>query len=156
MRQHVGICTFMCLMQDNPEYSFLFDGEGSDYYHWVLYCKLYNLQLDQPLPGAVDITASGRDALACQPAAQEPDALPAEVDSGFRQVLAALTGSKVRAVTRLALQLAILQIAVRFLGGTDKCHDNSLRHGRHCSHLVQTAGSMPEQRTWLINRAPPF
>lgn len=35
-------------LQENPEYTFLFAGEGSDYYHWVLYCHLYNVSIDQP------------------------------------------------------------------------------------------------------------
>ena len=74
------------LSQDNPEYSFLFDGAGSAFYRWALYCKLHGLQVDQPPPQPQQPHA---------PAVQEEEALPADVDSGFSQVLAALTGSKV-------------------------------------------------------------
>lgn len=35
-------------LQENPEYTFLFAGEGSDYYHWVLYCHLYNVSISHP------------------------------------------------------------------------------------------------------------
>ena len=38
----------MALLQENPEYTFLFAGEGADYYHWVLFCHLYNVSMDQP------------------------------------------------------------------------------------------------------------
>ena len=89
--------------RDNPEYQFLFGGQDSDYYRWVLYCGCHNLPSDQPLP-------------APQPAAQPPSFLPQstqvqaqdvevslqqtlatctpEVRDGFSQVLAALSGSK--------------------------------------------------------------
>ncbi|GMH34261.1 hypothetical protein BSKO_02095 [Bryopsis sp. KO-2023] len=38
--------------KDNPEYSFLFGGEGADYYWWVLYCTVYGHSPDQPLGGS--------------------------------------------------------------------------------------------------------
>eukprot|EP00803_Ostreobium_quekettii_P003823 evm.model.scf_1238.3 EVM.evm.TU.scf_1238.3 scf_1238:26007-36121(-) len=38
--------------QENPEYGFLFGGEGADYYRWSLYCSLSGHPVDQPLAGA--------------------------------------------------------------------------------------------------------
>lgn len=82
----------------NPEYAFLFGGEGSGYYTWYLYCTVHNMPPDQPLP---DSAAAASE----QPQPQQPvqplhpylpphPSLPPEVDSGFTQVLQALNGSK--------------------------------------------------------------
>ncbi|KAK9809045.1 hypothetical protein WJX72_008362 [[Myrmecia] bisecta] len=47
--------SFVQLMKDkqkeNAAYAFLFDGEGSSYFQWVLYCTLYNLPTDKPIAG---------------------------------------------------------------------------------------------------------
>ena len=93
--------------KDNLEYQFLFGGESSDYYLWVLYCGCHNLPPDQPLP-AVLLT---NQQLQHQPAYNEAQApqvqdvegllqqtlatCSPEVRDGFSQVLAALSGSKV-------------------------------------------------------------
>eukprot|EP00891_Asterochloris_glomerata_P002324 jgi/Astpho2/2324/e_gw1.00043.8.1_t len=36
--------------QQNPEYTFLFGGEDSDYYSWILFATIYGLPLEQPPP----------------------------------------------------------------------------------------------------------
>ncbi len=93
--------------KDNAEYQFLFGGEGSDYYRWVLYCGCHNLPADQPLPAAQAANLQPPQ----QPAYTETPAAPVqdvegmlhqtlttcspEVRDGFSQVLAALSGSKV-------------------------------------------------------------
>ena len=92
--------------KDNPEYQFLFGGQDSDYYRWVLYCNCHSLPVDQPLP--VPQTApqpqlpAYQDAQAAQ--VQDVEGLlqqtlatcTPEVRDGFSQVLQALTGSKAR------------------------------------------------------------
>ena len=80
------------LLQDNPEYAFLFSGAGSEFYRWALYCKLYSLQVDQPPPQQQEHQQQQQQPPA---AAQDVEALPDDVDTGFSQVLAALSGSKV-------------------------------------------------------------
>ena len=97
--------------QDNPEYQFLFGGENTDYYLWVLYCSLHNLPWDQPLQAA-PLPAPQPDVIASQYSAQPQQlAIPVqdvesmlqqtaascdvEVRTGFSQVLSGLTGSKV-------------------------------------------------------------
>jgi len=87
-------------LQDNAEYAFLFDGAGSAFYRWALYCKLYGLPMDQK-PQQQHQQQEQQPAQSA--AAQEAEALPPDVDSGFSQVLAALTGSK---VTRLGRWIA--------------------------------------------------
>lgn len=93
--------------KDNPEYQFLFGGENFDYYRWVLFASLHSLHIDQPLPVAQQHATQG---------VQQPDqpqtlavpvqdiegmlqqtaaTCPPEVTTGFSQVLAGLTGSKV-------------------------------------------------------------
>ncbi len=92
--------------KDNPEYQFLFGGEGSDYYRWILFCSCHNLPVDQPLPAAQPANQQ-----VAQPAYGEAQTAPVqdveamlqqalatcspEVRDGFSQVLAALSGSKV-------------------------------------------------------------
>ena len=39
--------------RDNPEYAFLFGGDGATFYRWILYCKLNNLSPESPPPGHV-------------------------------------------------------------------------------------------------------
>ncbi|DBB16897.1 TPA: hypothetical protein ACH3X3_015132 [Trebouxia sp. C0006] len=91
--------------KDNPEYQFLFGGEGSDYYRWILFCSCHNLPVDQALPAAQPANQQ-----TAQPAYGEAQAAPVqnvqamlqqalatcspEVRDGFSQVLAALSGSK--------------------------------------------------------------
>ncbi|DBA71019.1 TPA: hypothetical protein ACH3X2_011449 [Trebouxia sp. C0005] len=91
--------------KDNPEYQFLFGGEGSDYYRWILFCSCHNLPFDQSLPAAQPANQQ-----TAQPAYGEAQAAPVqdveamlqqalatcspEVRDGFSQVLAALSGSK--------------------------------------------------------------
>ena len=87
-------------LQDNAEYAFLFDGAGSAFYRWALYCKLYGLPMDQKPPQQQQQPAQSA-------AAEEAEALPPDVDSGFSQVLAALTGSKVPILRSLYRSLAV-------------------------------------------------
>ena len=94
--------------KDNPEYQFLFGGEGCDYYRWVLYCGCHGLPADQPIPAAhqqahppVHPQQSYIEAQAA--AVQDVEGMmqqtlatcDPEVKSGFAQGLAALSGSKV-------------------------------------------------------------
>ena len=92
--------------KDNPEYQFLFGGEGSDYYRWVLYCACHNLPPDQPLSAgqSVHLQAPQQPAYAAaQTAVPDVESMlqqtlatcSPEVRDGFSQVLAALSGSKV-------------------------------------------------------------
>lgn len=87
--------------KDNPEYQFLFGGQDSDYYRWVLYCRCHNLPSDQPLP----ISQPQPQLLSDQPTEVQVPSIEAllhqalatctpEVRDGFSQVLAALSGSK--------------------------------------------------------------
>lgn len=94
--------------KDNPEYQFLFGGDGSEYYRWVLFCGCHGLPAEQPLTAAQPAPQPAQ----LQPAYSETQAASvqdvdgmlqqtlgtcsAEVRDGFGQVLAALTGSKVR------------------------------------------------------------
>lgn len=74
--------------QSNPEYAFLRGGLGAEYYAWVLYCSLYNLPQDQPLPGTqqpAPIIAEVQQ----RPVEALPS-LPPAVEDGFRQVIAPL------------------------------------------------------------------
>ena len=93
--------------QDNAEYSFLFDGAGSAFYRWALYCKLYGLPMDQKPPQQQQAQQQPSNSAA----APEAEALPPDVQSGFSQVLAALTGSKVMPTC---------------FDGTDTLHDQTL------------------------------
>ena len=88
--------------KDNHEYQFLFGGQDSDYYRWVLYCGCHNLPTDQPLPASQpapqpqqatyqDTQTQGVEGLLQQTLAT----CTSEVRDGFSQVLAALSGSKV-------------------------------------------------------------
>ncbi len=91
--------------KDNSEYQFLFGGEGSDYYHWILFCSCHNLPVDQALPAAQPaIQPTAQPAYEAQAApVQDVEAMlqqalatcSPEVRDGFSQVLAALSGSKV-------------------------------------------------------------
>ena len=94
--------------KDNPEYQFLFGGEGCDYYRWVLYCACQGLPADQPVPSAqqqphhqaqLQQSYSNPQESAVQDVGgmlqQTLATCDPEVKSGFAQVLAALSGSKV-------------------------------------------------------------
>ena len=89
-------------MQDNAEYAFLFDGAGSKFYRWALYCKLYGLPMDQKPPQPQQDQQPAQHA-----AAREAEALPPDVDSGFSQVLAALSGSKVTSLSPSSFRYAV-------------------------------------------------
>jgi Surp module len=78
---------------DNPEYAFLNNGEGSDFYRWCLFCMPRQLPLEQPLPDSwtdpLQHAAPTAEASALPP-------MPAEVSNGFAQVLQLLHGTQVR------------------------------------------------------------
>ena len=91
-----------------------FGGEDSDYYRWILFATIYGLPLEQPPPSDFRLDPDPMQFQAQAPAQglvkQEPQhqgpsldehlehaaaGCSHEVASGFSQVLAALTGSKV-------------------------------------------------------------
>ena len=91
-----------------------FGGEDSDYYSWILFATIYGLPLEQPPPSDFRLDPDPLQFPAQAPAQvlvkQEPQhqgpsldehlehaaaGCSHEVASGFSQVLAALTGSKV-------------------------------------------------------------
>lgn len=82
--------------KDNPEYQFLFGGQDSDYYRWVLYCRCHNLPSDQPpQPQSLPLQNAHVQTQDVEVALQQTLATcTPEVRDGFLQVLAALSGSK--------------------------------------------------------------
>lgn len=89
----------------NPDYSFLQPGgPGGEYYRWLLWCLRHGHPPDRPLAaaGAAGGAAAGGGAAPAagavppgrQSSAAALAALPAEVSSGWGQVLALLTGSR--------------------------------------------------------------
>lgn len=88
--------------KDNPEYQFLFGGDDSDYYRWVLYCRCHNLPSDQPLSAPQPPQPQSLPHQSAQVQTQDVEVLlqqtlatcTPEVRDGFLQVLAALSGSK--------------------------------------------------------------
>lgn len=78
--------------RDNPQYTFLTaGGQNHPFYKWVLYCILYRHPLDQPLQQQAPAAPAQVPAPSVSMAP-----MPAEVASGFNQVLDALSGSKVQ------------------------------------------------------------
>lgn len=92
----------------DPNFGFLFGGDGYHYWRWALYCTLYNIPVNAPpgpapghpapypghqpaYPGAVP----GQAPPAAIPGSSITMQLTPEVESGFAQVLEALSGSKV-------------------------------------------------------------
>lgn len=98
--------TFVELIKDkqkaNPEYQFLFGGQDSEYYRWVLYCRCHNLPSDQPLPAPSPPQSQSLPQHSTHVQTQDVEGLlqqtlatcTPEVKDGFLQVLAALSGSK--------------------------------------------------------------
>ena len=112
--------------QSDPTFAWLFAGEAYHYFRWSLFCAVHNLPVDQPPPSAPQAGGHMHHAgpppmqhpppmqppmqhqqqppmhmQAPQPLQQQPDqhqavVLPPELQSGFTQVLEALSGSKVR------------------------------------------------------------
>ena len=88
--------------KDNPEYQFLFGGQESEYYRWVLYCRCHNLPSDQPLSAPQPPHPQSLPLQNAQMQTQDVEVLlqqtlatcTPEVRDGFLQVLAALSGSK--------------------------------------------------------------
>ncbi|KAK9821123.1 hypothetical protein WJX81_001731 [Elliptochloris bilobata] len=84
----------------NPEYGFLQNGEGADFWRWSLLCALHSLPPDQPqtaasqAPGHAGAPASAPQGAPAAYAAAPLAPLPPEVDSSFAQVLHVLSGSK--------------------------------------------------------------
>lgn len=100
---------------ESEEYAFLRPGgDAHPFYCWALYCHMHSRPLDQPLaqgqarpavaapapalaaPAPAPSAAGLRPERAQQYHQQLIAALPPEVSSGFGQVMAGLTGSKVR------------------------------------------------------------
>jgi Surp module len=77
----------------NPEYAFLNNREGSDYYRWCLFCMPRKLSLDQALPEG---WADAPPPLEAPTPGQALPVMPAEVSSGFAQVLQLLHGTQAR------------------------------------------------------------
>ena len=108
--------------QGDPSFSWMFAGEAYHYFRWSLFCALHNLPVDQPPPGPHVGASSSAVMGGVQPMQQQQPAqmggmqpmqqpaqmlpqpaqqsqqqyaLPPEVESGFKQVLESLSGSKV-------------------------------------------------------------
>ncbi|MEW5316306.1 MAG: hypothetical protein WDW38_007685 [Sanguina aurantia] len=111
-----------------PKFSFLFGGEGHDFYRWSMYCTFFSMPVGLPMPAGMypphvvlaqqqqqqqqqqqhymlqqsqqqqqPQQQPPRAAPSHPPATAAPSAaslLPAEIQEGFAQVLAGLTGSK--------------------------------------------------------------
>ena len=98
--------TFVELIKDkqkpNPEYQFLFGGQDSEYYRWVLYCRCHNLPSDHPIPTPTAPQSQLLPHHSTHVPTQDVEGLlqqtlatcTPEVRDGFLQVLAALSGSK--------------------------------------------------------------
>lgn len=119
--------------KNNPEYQFLFGGQDSDYYRWVLYCRCHNLPSDQPLPVPQPQLLSHQPAEVQVPSVevllqQTLATCTPEVRDGFSQVLAALSGSKASS-SQLALGSRPASIAcLRQLHGTQKNQSFDIKH----------------------------
>jgi hypothetical protein len=81
--------------KDNAEFSFLFGGEGHEYYRYTLYCMLYQQPQNQQAAQPTAQPATQQQTQHATQAYPPPFYLPTEVETGFQQVLEALTGSKV-------------------------------------------------------------
>lgn len=103
--------------QGDPNFAFLFAGEAYHRYRWCLHCALLNLNPDQQPAPPSHATAQQQAGMmphmphmhqATAPPMQpmqpmqpsvpppaQPNLLPPDIDSGFKQVLEGLTGSKV-------------------------------------------------------------
>ncbi|EFN51673.1 hypothetical protein CHLNCDRAFT_139903 [Chlorella variabilis] len=90
---------------NSPEFAFLYGGPGHEYYAWALYCSLNSLPVSkqpqaQAAPPAAPAAAPA--AAVAPPPQQQPaqdtaaalQGLPAEVSSGWQQVLGLLNGSR--------------------------------------------------------------
>ena len=100
--------------QDNPEYGFLADGEGSAFYHHTLFSALSAMaaqqqpqqhqqyqQLAHPQqPAPEQAFTQSQQAHQAPAAAAEPPPLPSDVVANWDTVLNQLTGSKVGDVAR--------------------------------------------------------
>lgn len=101
--------------KNNPEYAFLFGGEGSSFYAWCRFCMQKGLPYDRPIADSRLLSNTANAPLATQGILQHggaavhqlgqipaqyavppavPQPLPAEVSTGFAQVLAMLQGSQ--------------------------------------------------------------
>ena len=79
----------------NPEYAFLHPGgPGWEHYRWLLWCALHGHPPDHPLAAPAGGHAAAGAGLAPGPQPSAAAALPAEVSSGWAQVLALLTGGR--------------------------------------------------------------
>jgi hypothetical protein len=84
----------------DPNFTFLFMGEAYHYFRWVLFSTIYNLPVDQPPPQVSGIQGPSS---VSHPVPHTPLhhatashlTLPADMETGFKQVLEGLSGSKV-------------------------------------------------------------
>lgn len=89
-------------LQDNPEYGFLADGEGSAFYQYTLFSALSAMAAQQQPQKHQQYQQyqqqqqyPQRDAYVPQPVPVAPEPLPPDVITNWETVLNQLTGSKV-------------------------------------------------------------
>ena len=95
--------------KDNPEYAFLFGGPGCEFYAWSLFCMPRGLPIEKPLPEDFVEPLPGNGAIGVPAHAMVAPEMPAEVSTGFGQVLELLNGTQVSLVHKISHQDKIMQ-----------------------------------------------